>query len=114
MDDLISRKALREEIESKIFWAMVCPSAILEAIDEAPAVNPLPCKIGDKVWAIRNVNGVMKPQHGVVSEMLYTDDMRLSIVVRYIARGEWGKKIFGTLEEALEAINERKADGITM
>ena len=107
MNDLISRKALREEIESEIYWGMASHGAILQAIDEAPAVNPLPCKIGDKVWAIRNVHGVPKPQHGVVSDMLYTDDMRLSIVVRYIARGEWGKKIFGTLEEALEVISNK-------
>ena len=39
MDDLISRKALREEVESEIYWGMASHGAILEAIDKAPTVD---------------------------------------------------------------------------
>ena len=44
---------------------------------------------------------------GIVSEMLFTQDMRLCIVVRFTARGEWGKVVFATEQEALAAIEER-------
>lgn len=77
-------------------------------IEDAPAVNPLPCKIGDTAWVICNHKGHKKPKKGVVSEMYYTDDMRLHIVVKFVKRGEWGKDVFGTQEEAWEAIGGRQ------
>lgn len=104
MDDLISRKALREEIESEIYWGIASHGAILEAIDEAPAVNPIPVKIGDTAWAIKRRDGRKFPVSGVVSEMYYTDEMELVIVLRYIKRGKLGKEIFRTEEEVWEAI----------
>ena len=111
MNDLISRKALIAEYDRVHIGP---PGGARKLMEDAPAVNPLPCKIGDTVWAIRNIKGVKQPQNGIVGEMFYTDDMRLCIVVRYIARGEWGKKVFATREEAEAAIggkdNERKAD----
>ena len=114
MNDLISRSALRQTIESKIYWGGV---GLLEAIDDAPAVNPLPCKIGATVWAFRFSFGKPCIRQGVVSEMAYLEDMRLAIAVKsgkYSARGFWGKDIFATYEECVAAIggkdNERKAD----
>ena len=104
MNDLISRKALREEIESEIYWGIASHGAILEAIDNAPAVNPIPVKIGDTAWVICNHKGNKKPKQGVVSEMYYTDDMSLCIVVKFVRRGTWGKEVFGTAEEAWAAI----------
>lgn len=79
------------------------------AIGEQPTVDAvaLPCKIGDIVWAIRCYRGVLVPQQGKVSEMLFTDDMKLSIVVKHICRGEWGDKVFATREDAERAIAER-------
>lgn len=68
----------------------------------------LPCKIGDVVWAIRDYMGHPKVFQGFVSEMLFTEDMRLCIVVRFTARGEWGKVVFATEEEAKLAIQKRK------
>lgn len=47
----------------------------------------LPCKIGDTVWCIRNFHGHKHPQEGIVSEMLFTREMRLQIVVKYVGRG---------------------------
>lgn len=73
-----------------------------------PLTVELPCKIGDVVWAIRDFMDHPRPLQGIVSEMLFTADMRLCIVVRFIARGEWGKTVFATEEEALQAITERK------
>ena len=79
------------------------------AQDEAPEVSvKLPCKIGDRVWAIRSYKGHKHPQDGIVNEMYFTKDMRLHIVVKHIARGEWGKTIFATREEAVAAIEGRK------
>lgn len=67
-----------------------------------------PCKIGDRVWAIRSYKGIKHPQEGVVSEMFFTDDMQLMIVVKHVARGVWGKTVFGTYAETNKAIEERK------
>jgi len=78
-------------------------------MDAQPTIDAvvIPCKIGDFVWAIRNYNGVPHPQQGKVIDMYFTADMRLHIVVSHIARGEWGKTVFPTYEEASEAIKER-------
>lgn len=71
----------------------------------------VPCKIGDRVWVIRNYKGRKQPQEGIVSEMYFTDDMRLNIVVKHIARGEWGRTIFATFDEAVaEILGERKGN----
>ena len=99
MNDLISRN----ELWHKTF---ICDEVaeVRKFIEQAPAVNPLPCKIGDTAWVICNHKGHKKPKKGVVSEMYYTDDMKLCIVVKFIKRGTWGKDVFGTQEEAWEAI----------
>lgn len=72
-----------------------------------PQTVELPCKIGDVVWAIRDFMDHPRVLQGIVSEMLFTADMRLCIVVRFICRGEWGKVVFATEEEARQAIAER-------
>ena len=71
----------------------------------------LPCKIGDVVWAIRDYMGHPKVFQGIVSEMFFAQDMRLCIVVRFTARGEWGKVVFATEQDALAAIEERRNYG---
>lgn len=68
----------------------------------------VPCKIGDFVWAIRSFKGHQHPQRGIVGDMFFTKDMKLMIVVKYVARGEWGKTVFATDKEAYAAIRERK------
>lgn len=68
----------------------------------------VPCKIGDFVWVIRNYHGTKHPQKGQVSELLISKDLRLVIVVKHIARGEWGKEVFATYDEAQAAIKERE------
>lgn len=64
----------------------------------------LPCKIGDVVWTFRRFIKDPVPVQGVVSEMFFTPDMRLMIVVKGIARGEWGLEVFAIREEAEQAI----------
>lgn len=65
--------------------------------------HKLPCKIGDELWAIRSYKGKKVPIKGKVSEMYYVDEsMRLCIVVKCVARGEWGKTVFPTYEAAAE------------
>lgn len=71
-------------------------------------VKVLPCKIGDKVWAIRNFSGRTQAVEGKVSEMYFVEEMRLTIVVKNVARGQWGVKIFATREECERAIKENK------
>lgn len=71
-------------------------------------VIALPCKIGDLAWGIRSYHGVYTPQQGIVSEMHFLPDMTLQIVVKHISRGEYGKSVFKTREEAEAAIQERR------
>lgn len=76
-------------------------------IDVLPRVDAveLPCKIGDYVWAIRSFHGHKHPQRGIVSDMYFTRDMQLNIVVKYVARGKWGETVFATDTEAYAAIS---------
>ena len=90
-----------------------CSCGVIDWIQGAQTVDALevPCKIGDFVWAVRNYKGHKHPQRGVVSDMYFSNDMRLQIVVKHIARGKWGETIFATDKEAYAAIEERKANG---
>ena len=77
-----------------------------EKFDDKSQYMKLPCKVGDTVWAIRKFSGVYKAKKGKVSEMYFTDGMRLCIVVKDVTRGEWGKVVFPSYEEALKVIEE--------
>lgn len=68
---------------------MICPSNVT-----------IPCSIGDEAYAIDNTFGHQRIRQGKVSEMFFVEGMRLCIVVKNICRGEWGKKVFPTFEEA--------------
>ena len=72
---------------------------VVRKLPEEPS-GKLPCKIGDRVWAIRNWKGVPNASEGIVSEMFFNKDMELMIVVKHIARGKWGEKVFATQEDA--------------
>lgn len=86
------------------------PDWIYSWLESQPAVDAveLPCKIGNRVWAIRSYKGIKHPQEGIVSEMFFTDDMRLMIAVKNVARGVWGETVFCSYSEACKAIEERK------
>jgi len=68
----------------------------------------IPCKIGDVAWGIRRYKGVPRAQKGFINEMFFTKDMKLMIVLNYICRGEWDKKVFSTEAECKAAIAAMK------
>lgn len=122
MGDLISRNAMINMCKEVIAqewnhkaapasWAHAYESFI-DSLETALAVDAveLPCKIGDTVWCIRNFHGHKHPQEGIVSEMLFTKEMKLLIRVKYVGCGHWGKKIFPTQEEAEAAINKKEKE----
>lgn len=47
----------------------------------------LPCKIGQDAWVIRSYKGIKQPQKSEISEMYFTQQMKLIIVVKYVGRG---------------------------
>ena len=118
MDDFISREAAFSILNAKADMA-VCTNAqpyfqaaakIIELLPKAKAVA-LPCRIGDRVWAIRNYKGFLNPKEGIVSQMFFSDDMELVICVKGVARGLWGKTVFATQGEAQMEIARRKGAG---
>lgn len=83
-----------------------------EAAHKNTIYSTLPCKIGDEVFCIRSYNG--KTSHaskGKVTQMYYTDDMQIVVVVERIGRGLWGERIFATEEEAQKSIEAEKKKG---
>ena len=92
-------------------WAMADLRERLKEYEDAEEQGlllRLPCKIGDEAWALRHYKGVTYAQKGFVNEMFFTRDMRLCIVVKNIARGEFGKTVFLTKEEAEQALKQMK------
>lgn len=75
-----------------------------EDLKEQGKLIELPCKIGDTVYGTRRWHGTKIAKAGTVSEMFYTQEGKLMIVVKYVCRGYWGEKIFATLEEAEAAL----------
>ena len=68
----------------------------------------LPCKMGDTAWAIRNCAGIRHPREGEISEMYFSKDMSLAVALKGVARGEFGKSVFLTREEAVEALRREE------
>lgn len=73
-----------------------------------------PCKIGDEAWCIRLYNGKKTtPQKGVVTEIYFSDDMKLIVCVKHVGRGVWGERIFATEEDALKKlVEENSKEGV--
>ena len=97
---------------AKMFRKMIESGEINHLQDLLQAENDgrivvLPCKVGDAVWAIRSYQGHKHPQKGFVKEMYFLPDMTLHIVVKHIARGEFGKAVFFTREEAEAALAKK-------
>ena len=77
-----------------------------ENAEEQGLLLRLPLKMGDEAWAIRNYKGITYAKKGFVNEMFFSKDMRLVIVVKNIARGEFGKTVFLTKKEAEQALKQ--------
>lgn len=72
----------------------------------------LPCKIGDEMWGLTKYNGhTKKVKQGIVTEMYFGDDMRLCVSMKGVGRGEFGKTVFLTREEAEAALAADINDG---
>lgn len=67
----------------------------------------LPCVMGDKAWGIRYVRGKPIIRYGPVSQMYYSSDMSLIIVIKGVARGTWGTTVFPTLAAAEKYIENK-------
>lgn len=82
-------------------------------VDHAPTVEavPIPCKVGDEVWCLRDTRVYNKPVKGTVTEIYFRDNMDMCIVVRRLCRGRWGERVFATEQEAQAAIDRRLNDG---
>lgn len=60
----------------------------------------IPCKIGDTVYGIRKHYGSYKAEKTQVSEMYFTNDMKLVVVAKHVCRGLMGENVFLSEEEA--------------
>lgn len=90
--------------------AVVDKLADYEDAEENGMLKMLPCRIDDEMWAIRRYRGVLTAQKGFVSEMFFTKEMKLMIVVKHVARGVFGKTVFLTRESAEQAL--AKMEGV--
>ena len=102
---LIDADAIKEKLVGSRF------KYIRSFLNKQPTIDavPVPCKIGDVVYGIRDYKGVPNVQKGFVSEMFFTKDMKLMIVIKYVCRGYWLEKVFPTYEAAEAAIRK---DGV--
>lgn len=94
-----------EEIDS-------LPEAWMEKVKEldSGSLIRLPCKIGDKVWTLKQAGkGGKRVFETKVDQMYFSDDMRLIVCAKYYRHGEIGQYIFLTREEA-EAALRREAE----
>lgn len=81
----------------------------IEALRAQQKPAPLPCKVGDTAYAIRRLSGgVRRIVSGFIAEMYYiSSDMALVVRLKNVCRGELGKEVFGTYEEAEAALNKK-------
>lgn len=105
---------LTKLIESAMFWGYTTPSEIAERLIEDGDVVAPPCKVGDTVWMVRNLQ---IERWKVVSIEKTASNMTLGI--KFIARGVRstpisistsyiGEIYFLTREEAEAALAERR------
>lgn len=108
------RERLTERIRSAMLWGWTEPSEIAERLIEDGDVIAPPCKVGDTVWMVRNLQ---IERWKVVSIEKTASNMTLGI--KFIARGVRGTPIsistsyigeiyFLTREEAETALAERR------
>lgn len=65
----------------------------------------IPCRVGDTVWGICRRGGNRAVRSGKVKDIYFSDsDMIPAIRVNNVCCGHWEKNVFGTEQEAWEAI----------
>lgn len=111
---MTERERLTERIRSAMLWGWTEPSEIAERLIEDGDVIVPPCKVGDTVWMVRNLQ---IERWKVVSIEKTASNMTLGI--KFIARGVRstpilintsciGEIVFLTREEAEAALEERR------
>lgn len=72
----------------------------------------LPCKIGDKVYIIRNHRGIYHVHSGFVTQMYFLPNMELNVTVGNIGRGRVGEKVFLTYDDAERKVREKNYNAV--
>ncbi len=65
-----------------------------------------PCLPGDVVWGISSRGGNKTVKSGEVNEIYFIQGNKMCIVAKGVVRGEWGKVVFGSKEDAEAALQE--------
>ena len=82
---------------------------LLKAYEDAMETGEIiriPCKIGDRCWAIRQTRGGKHLFSTVVSEMFIDSSGKLTVVAKNVSRGYFGETIFTDYEEARTSMAE--------
>ena len=67
----------------------------------------IPCRYGDTAYGIRRYRGQgLKIMSGYISEIGVTDRMEVWVAVKGVCRGQIGKNIFLTYDEAERKLEE--------
>lgn len=86
----------------------------LKAYEDAEAEGrllALPCKVGDEVWGIRSPWHRPSVKAGEVTEIYFTENMQMGVLVKGVGTCRWGLTAFLTQEEARAAVNKNTAEG---
>lgn len=67
-----------------------------------------PVQMGDLVWGLRHYCDQRLLKCGRVSAISYNEEMQLCVTLKNACKGVWGREIFATQEEALEALGRVK------
>ena len=68
----------------------------------------LPCKVGDLLWTVKWTGNRRAAVQVAVTQMWFTDDMRLIVKAKNCKQGEIGGSFFLTREDAEEALRKEK------
>ena len=104
--ELIDKKKFYDKVAFRADLCDPCRDEMINLLDDQSTVDAveLPCKIGDEVWGLKLYRDARIPKKGVVHQMYFGEDMTLCICVKKVCRGQWGRNIFATREEAEAAI----------
>lgn len=87
-----------------------CKSALLQQEKEKSSYYSLPCKIGDTVYLIRHFHHEKQIVAGTIHGIYLTHEGKIMIWAYGVGKGELGRAVFLTREEAEEKLNEIKAE----
>lgn len=83
-----------------------CKSALLQQEKERSSCYSLPCKIGDTVYLIRHFYHEKRIITGTIHGIYLTHEGKIMIWAYGVGKGELGRAVFLTREEAEEKLNE--------